>query len=50
MEFALHGLAEFSLLSKNLLSSGSSFKDLVSNLFTMPDEGDKGEEDEDFYK
>ena len=50
MEFALHGLAEFSLLSKNLLSSGSSFRDLVSNLFTMPDDADKGEEDEDFYK
>lgn len=47
MEFALHGLAEFSLLSRNSVSSGTSFKDLVSNLFTLPEEEDS--EDEDLY-
>jgi len=36
MEFALHGLAEYSMISKGNLSTGSQFKDLVSNLFTMP--------------
>lgn len=37
MEFALHGLAEYSMLSKNLLASGLQFKDLLSGMFTMPD-------------
>jgi magnesium chelatase subunit I len=32
MEFALHGLAEHSLLSKNKLTQGVSFKDLFSSL------------------
>ncbi len=48
MEFALHGLAEFSLLSKSTLSSGHTFKDLVSNLFSMPDEDDLDDQNEDF--
>ncbi len=43
MEFALHGLAEYSLLSKNPLVSGLQFKDLLSGMFTMPDL-----EDDDF--
>jgi magnesium chelatase subunit I len=34
MEFALHGLAEFSFLSKHLLESGLQFKDLLSSMFT----------------
>ncbi|HEY9488610.1 MAG TPA: magnesium chelatase, partial [Chryseosolibacter sp.] len=34
MEFALHGLAEFSLISKHNLSSGLQFKDLLSSMFT----------------
>jgi magnesium chelatase subunit I len=37
MEFALHGLAEFSMLSKKPLVSGLQFKDLLSGMFTMPD-------------
>jgi magnesium chelatase subunit I len=37
MEFALHGLAEYSFLSKNALVSGLQFKDLLSGMFTMPD-------------
>lgn len=44
MEFALHGLAEFSLISKHNLVRGLQFKDLLSSMFTMPT---RGEEDED---
>jgi magnesium chelatase subunit I len=42
MEFLLHGLAEFSLLSKNSLVSGLRFKDLFSSVFH--DRGMKEEE------
>ncbi len=51
MEFALHGLAEYSLLSKNRLERGLQFKDLMSGMFNIPktegDDGD-GEEDESY--
>jgi magnesium chelatase subunit I len=36
MEFALHGLAEYSLISRNVLSYGLEFKDLLSSMFNMP--------------
>jgi magnesium chelatase subunit I len=45
MEFALHGLAEYSQLSKHQLSRGIQFKDLLSSMFTMP-----GPPDEDDYE
>jgi magnesium chelatase subunit I len=45
MEFALHGLAEFSLISKHNLTAGLQFKDLLSGMFTLPKPG--GEEDDD---
>jgi magnesium chelatase subunit I len=49
MEFVLHGLAEYSLLSKFKLESGVQFKDMLSSMFTMT--GEEEEEDpEDFYK
>lgn len=44
MEFALHGLAEYSMLSKHKLERGMQFKDLLSSMFSMP-----GEEDEEDY-
>ncbi|TXK37103.1 magnesium chelatase [Pontibacter qinzhouensis] len=47
MEFALHGLAEHSQISKNKLSTGLQFKDLLSGMFTMPSFGE--EEDDDSY-
>jgi magnesium chelatase subunit I len=47
MEFALHGLAEFSLISKHHLSSGLSFKDLLSSMFTLPRPGEDEDEDDD---
>ena len=46
MEFALHGLSEFSMLSKHQLERGMQFKDLLSSMFSMPGmEDDEGEED-----
>ena len=48
MEFALHGLAEYSLISKHFLVKGLQFKDLLTGMFTLPKEGDVDEEDEDF--
>ncbi|MBF9252339.1 sigma 54-interacting transcriptional regulator [Pontibacter sp. 172403-2] len=45
MEFALHGLAEHSQLSKNRLSTGLQFKDLLSGMFSMPKFGEEDEED-----
>jgi magnesium chelatase subunit I len=45
MEFCLHGLAEHSLISRNRVTAGAQFKDLLSSMFTMPSFG--GDEDED---
>lgn len=47
MEFALHGLAEYSLISKHNLSSGLQFKDLLSSMFTLPRPGDQDDEEDD---
>ena len=33
MEFALHGLAEFSLISKKAMDTGLQFKDLLDSMF-----------------
>lgn len=47
MEFALHGLAEYSQLSKNLLDTGLQFKDLFSSMFNMgPGEDEDFDEDD----
>ena len=35
MEFALHGLAEYSQISKQQLTAGTQFKDLLSSMFSM---------------
>ena len=45
MEFALHGLAEYSMLSKHKLERGMQFKDLFSSMFSMPGQEDDEEED-----
>lgn len=49
MEFALHGLAEYSQLSKKLLDTGLQFKDLFSSMFEMgeADDEDFDEEEDD---
>jgi magnesium chelatase subunit I len=46
MEFALHGLAEHSLISKHNLTAGHQFKDLLSSMFSLPKE-ESNEEDEE---
>jgi magnesium chelatase subunit I len=48
MEFALHGLAEYSLISKHNLTAGHQFKDLLSSMFTLPrpDDDDDDQDDE----
>ncbi len=47
MEFALHGLAEYSLISKHHLTAGLQFKDLLSSMFTLPRPGAEEDDDED---
>jgi magnesium chelatase subunit I len=47
MEFALHGLAEYSLISKHNLTAGNQFKDLLSSMFTLPKNFSEGDEDDD---
>lgn len=37
MEFVLHGLSEYSMLSKNILDDGLSFSDLFRSVFSMDD-------------
>lgn len=54
MEFLLHGLAEYSLLSKYRLEKGLQFRDMLSSMFTMsptdPDDDDFNDVDpEDKY-
>ena len=48
MEFFLHGLSEYSLLSKHLLHSGMQFSDLFSSVFTDNPLAGLEEDDEDF--
>ena len=45
MEFALHGLAEYSLISKHFLTSGLQFKDLLTGMFTPPTPGDEDDDE-----
>jgi magnesium chelatase subunit I len=47
MEFALHGLAEYSLISKHNLTVGHQFKDLLSSMFTLPRPGEEDDDDDD---
>lgn len=47
MEFVLHGLSEFSQLSKKPLDNGLRFNDLLSSMFEMPD-GMDDEDEENF--
>ncbi len=44
MEFALHGMAEFSLISKKNLDKGLQFKDLLDSMFD-PDSFDDDDDD-----
>ena len=48
IEFLLHGLAEYSMLSKKQLTAGTHFRDLLSSMFSMPGLSDFEDEDEDY--
>ncbi len=51
MEFLLHGLSEYSQLSKFRLENGVQFKDMLSSMFTLStDEEDDDEIDTDLYR
>lgn len=50
MEFVLHGLAEFSILSKYRLETSIQFKDMLSSMFTMSSESDDDFEDNELFK
>jgi magnesium chelatase subunit I len=51
MEFILHGLSEFSQLSKLRLETGFQFKDMLTTMFTMNDPDDIDPEiDPDYFK
>ena len=49
MEFALHGLAEYSLISKHYLEKGLQFKDLMSGMFTLPKEDEENDDDDEAF-
>ncbi|MCC7298944.1 MAG: magnesium chelatase [Bacteroidia bacterium] len=49
IELALHGLAAHSRLSKIPLSTGFSFKDLLSSMMDLP-ENDENEEDDTYFQ
>ncbi len=46
MEFLLFGLAEFSVLSRTKIEDGIQFSDMLSSMFTMPQEEDFEDEDD----
>lgn len=51
MEFVLHGLAEFSMLSKYRLDSSIQFKDMISSMFTLTsDEDEDLNDDSELYR
>ena len=49
MEFILHGLAEFSQLSKGYLDNGFAFGDMFNSLFNMDPDEDDNDLDDDRY-
>jgi magnesium chelatase subunit I len=50
MEFALHGLAEYSLVGKKAMDTGQQFKDLLGSMFSPGTAfGDDDDDDEDRF-
>lgn len=49
MEFALHGLAEHSQLSKQQLERGLQFKDLLSSMFSMDGLNEEDDDEEKYF-
>ena len=53
MEFVLHGLAEYSMLSKYKLEYGLQFKDMLSSMFSIDNEDEDDQNytgTDDFYR
>jgi len=48
MEFALHGLSEYSILSKYHIDFGLQFKDMLSSMFSSSEQEEYGDEGEDY--
>lgn len=46
MEYVLHGMAEFSLISRNKLDKELTFKDILQGMFNMEDLGNMDDEDD----
>lgn len=46
MEFLLFGLSEYSLLSRTKIEDGLQFRDMLSSMFTMPQDVDFEDEDD----
>lgn len=49
MEFLLHGMSEYSLLSKYRIETGVQFKDMLSTMFTMKQDETSQDDDEDEF-
>ena len=47
MEFVLHGLAAYSLISKKVLDGKIEFKDLMGSMLNISNKNYEGEFDED---
>ena len=47
MEFLLFGLSEYSLLSRTKIEDGIQFRDMLSSMFTMPQNEDFEEDDDE---
>lgn len=48
MEFVLHGLAEYSLLSKSHIEFGTKFTDMLSSMFTQNEDYDDFDDEENY--
>ncbi|QQS34577.1 MAG: magnesium chelatase [Ignavibacteriales bacterium] len=49
MEFLLHGMSEYSLLSKYRIETGIQFKDMLSTMFTI-NQDEPEEDDDEFFR
>ena len=46
MELLLFGLSEYSLLSRTKIEDGLQFRDMISSMFSMPQDDDFEDEDD----
>ena len=48
MEFVLHGLSAYSMISKKVVEGKIEFKDLIGSMMNMTPDAGYGTEEEDF--